>query len=36
MMEAAEFRDCYDRSIFHDLTLDGTLFAERQMWRDRW
>jgi hypothetical protein len=29
MMEAAEFRDCYDRAIFHNLTLDGALFAER-------
>jgi transposase len=24
-------RDWYDRAIFHNLTLDGALFAERQM-----
>ena len=32
MMEAAEFCDRYDRAMFHNLTLDGALFAECQMW----
>jgi hypothetical protein len=32
MMKATEFCDCYDRSMFHDLALNRTLFAERQMW----
>jgi len=31
MMKSANFFDCYDRAIFHNLTLDGALFAERQM-----
>jgi hypothetical protein len=31
MIKSANFLDCYDRAIFHNLTLDGALFAERQM-----
>lgn len=31
MMKSANFLDCYDRAIFHNLTLNGALFAERQM-----
>jgi hypothetical protein len=32
MMKSANFCDCYDRAIFHDLALNRALFAERQMW----
>ena len=32
MMKSANFRDCYDRAIFHDLALNWALFAERQTW----
>ena len=32
MMKSANFCDCYDRAIFHDLALNWVLFAERQMW----
>jgi hypothetical protein len=32
MMEAAEFCDRYDHAMFHNLMLDGALFAECQMW----
>lgn len=32
MMKSANFCDCYDRAIFHDLALNWALFAERQMW----
>jgi hypothetical protein len=32
MMKSANFRDCYDRAIFHDLALNWVLFAERETW----
>jgi hypothetical protein len=32
MMEAAEFSDGDDRTLFHNLALDWTLFAESQVW----
>jgi hypothetical protein len=31
MMKSANFCDCYDRAIFHDLALNWALFTERQM-----
>ena len=34
MMKATEFYDCYDRSVFHNLTLYRALLAE--LGRDRW
>jgi hypothetical protein len=31
MMEAAEFCDCYDRAVSHNLTLNRALLFEREM-----
>ena len=31
MTKSANFCDCYDRAIFHDLALNWALFADRQM-----
>ena len=32
MVKAPEFRDLDNRALLHDLTLDGALFCQRQVW----
>ena len=32
MVQSADFIDCYDHAMLHNLPLNRTLFVEREMW----